>query len=74
MAQARWTVREIATRLGVDAGNARGLVKCMVDLDLAEHVGERRNENSRGASEMVFCFRDDYEETFASYLKVACLT
>ena len=68
---ARFSVNDVAERLDVEREAARGLVKLLVELDLAKQVGERRPESGRGKSEGVYNFVEGFEDSLAKTLKVA---
>ena len=70
----RWTVLEVAERLGVEREHARGLIHLLVGLDLAKDRGARPVEGGRGRGEKVYSFVDDYEKLLTARLKRARLT
>lgn len=70
----RYTVAEVAERLGVDREVARGLVRFLSDADvgLAEFRGERRPDG-RGKAEHVYEFSEGFEARLAEFLTAAKL-
>lgn len=74
MPSARFTVNEVADKLAVDKELARGLVRLLVGMRLAELRGERRPESGRGRAEAVYVFTDGYEKALAAKLKRAELS
>lgn len=69
----RLSVVEIADKLGVDREVARGLVRYLVEVGLAQFRGERRAQGSRGKAEHVFSFTVGYEAELVEKLKGAGL-
>lgn len=65
----RLTIADVAQRLDVDKEIARGLVKFIVDANLARSMGERRPESGRGRAEAVYLFEEDFEKRLAVILK-----
>lgn len=71
---ARYTVAEIADKLGVERETARGFVKFLVELKLVDFKGERPSESGRGKAQHVYEFADGYEKVLTARLKRAELT
>ena len=63
----RLTLAEIAQRLETDKETVRGIVKFLVEKQMAQKVGERKS--ARGAAEAVFAFNDGFVEAFATELR-----
>lgn len=70
----RFTVAEVAQRLGVGREMARGLVAFIVAVGGAECMGERKHATSRGGLEKVYQFADGFENEIATRLRDANLT
>lgn len=68
----RYTIPEIAEKLGVDKEIARGLVKFLVEIDLAQLKGERPQE--RGKPFQVYSFSDGFEKAMHAFVKRGKLT
>lgn len=64
----RYTLAEISDRLAVDKEEARGLLKFLVALNVAEMCGARRNEKG-GRGENVYLFREGYDKIVAARLR-----
>lgn len=71
---ARFTVAEVAEKLGIEREVTRGLVKFMVEAKIVEFKGERAPENGRGKPQHVYEFSDGFDRALASMLKRANLT
>lgn len=69
----RYTIADAAERWNVDKESARGMVRFLVEVGLAEEMGERRPENGRGRAEKVYQFMLDYEGLLADRLLAADL-
>lgn len=65
----RYTIAEIAEKLGVDKEHARGLVKYLVAVKLVSEMGVRRAESGRG--ENLYSFVDEFEKVLVAYLRRA---
>lgn len=70
----RYTIFEVAKRLNVEREDARGLVRFLVSIGLAQLMGERRPEGGRGSAEKVYVFADNFEQTLCTTLTQARLT
>jgi len=69
----RFTVADVAEKLGVDVDVARGFVKFLVEVHLAKRVGSRQPPTGRGAPADVFVFGEGYEKSLVQLLKRASL-
>lgn len=68
----RYTIVDIAEKLGVEKENARGLVRYLVAEQLAQEMGVRKGE-AGGRGENVYSFVDGFEKTLAARLRRARL-
>lgn len=59
----RYTIAEIAEKLGVAKEHARGLVKYLVADKLVSEMGVRRADSGRG--ENLYAFADQFEKVLA---------
>lgn len=72
---ARFTIDEVAIKLGVSLETARGLVRYLVESgDLAQNRGVRLPESGRGRGAIVYSFVDGFEKQLATQLRRAKLT
>lgn len=69
----RFSIRELSEKTNVDIESARGLVKFLTEIGACEHMGERKNENSRGAREGIYMLHPNYEHSLVRTLRAARL-
>ena len=68
---ARYTVAEIAERLGVDRESARGFVRFALDASLVTDRGVRTPERGRTGTEKVYSFASEFEKELVQRVRRA---